>query len=268
MVVNLQKQIQTGKELTEREAYREGRIVIIEAPQRMGKTLSMSILALDEYLVNNRNIYTNIAYENPLTHEQRIPYKPLNFFELTMEKIDTFRNVCITIDELNFYLDSRGSMTKINRRFCQWLLQSKKMGINTYGTTHNLNYLDLRFRENFDYLIKPICHYDMNDENPMTRGRPIGITMKWYNGPNQRHFRKNITIDFRLKPKLLGLYNTRHVFNPFAEMEQQMEKEKVEKKNPIKKGSYYLKKALKENAVDRLKDSLDKAGIENKDEDE
>jgi hypothetical protein len=214
------------QQMAQQEFYKEGRITILEGPQRSGKTLAMSILALDEYIATKKPVITNIAYEDPLTQLNKIPYKPLNFFELTMEKIGVFTNRAITIDELNFYLDSRGSMTKINRRFCQWLLQSKKMGINTYGTTHQLAYLDLRFRENFDFLVQPTTYYHEVDGVR----QPAALVMKWYNGPNQKHFRKTITIDFTKKSFLLGMYNSRNVFNPFAEMEEQMEKEKKEKK--------------------------------------
>lgn len=229
--------------MNEQEHYREGKIVIIEAPQRAGKTLTMSILAYEEYYNNHAEILTNIAYENPITKQLTIPYKPLNFFELTMEKIGVYKNRAITIDELNFYLDSRGSMTKVNKRFCQWLLQSKKMGIDTYGTTHGLHYLDLRFRENFDFLVQPQTYYqDIIDDKGNTIKKPIGLKMRWFNGPNQKSFRKTITIDFRQKPKLLGMYNTRNTFNPFAEMEEHMEQEKKEKR--IKKNYSALAKVV------------------------
>lgn len=223
--------------------YQEGRIVILEAPQRAGKTLGMSILALDEYIKCRQPVITNIAYEDPVTGLVRIPYKPLNFFELTMEKIGQFTNRPITIDELNFYLDSRGSMTKINRRFGQWLLQSKKMGISTYGTTHSLQYLDLRFRENFDYLVQPttLYHNVFNEQLRVEEKKPAVLVMKWYNGPNQKHFRRTITIDFRKRPDLLGMFNSRNVFNPFAEMEEQMAREKIEKKVREKSLKYSLK---------------------------
>jgi hypothetical protein len=231
------------------EYYKEGRITVIEGPQRSGKTLGMSILALDEYIACRQPVITNIAYEAPDTGLVKIPYKPLNFFELTMEKIGTFTNRPITIDELNFYLDSRGSMTKINRRFCQWLLQSKKMGINTYGTTHNLGYLDLRFRENFDFLVQPTTIYQTiwNEVLRIEERKPALLVMKWFNGPNQKHFRRTITIDFRKKPQLLGMYNSRHVFNPFAEMEEQMELEKLQKKAKGKLRASSLKNLVPEH---------------------
>lgn len=226
--------------LTAREQhYREGKITVLEGPQRSGKTLGMAILALDEYVVNKSEVLTNIAYENPATKQLRIPYKPLNFFELTMEKIGTFVNRTITIDELNFYLDCRGAMTKVNRRFCAWLLQSKKMGINTYGTTHNLHYLDLRFVDNFDFLITPTTLYrNALDEHGNVIIEPDGtirkipeyLILQWVNGPNQARFRRKIVIDFKKKPHLLGLYNSRHTFNPFAEMEEQMALEKLQEK--------------------------------------
>lgn len=227
--------------MSEQDYYREGRITIIEGPQRSGKTLAMSILALDEFTNQKSEVLTNIAYENPETKEVKIPYKPLNFFELTMEKIDGFRNRAITIDELNFYLDSRASTTKINRRFCQWLLQSKKMGINTYGTTHNLYYLDLRFRENFDFLVQPTCYFDANSKTP---NRPIMLVMKWFNGPNQANFKRTVKINFLERPNLLGMYNSRNVFNPFAEIEAEMEKEKELKKSTKKRAQTPLQKLV------------------------
>lgn len=230
------------EKLTQSQAFREGRITIIEGPQRSGKTLAMSILALDEYCANKNKVITNIAYENPITKRNSIPYEPLNFFNLTMGEIGAFRNRCITIDELNFYLDSRGSMTKVNRKFCQWLLQSKKLGINTYGTTHNLGYLDLRFRENFDFLIQPQTFYEKAvDEEGNTYNKPAMLVLKWFNGPNQAHYRKTMRIDFRIRPDLLGMYNTHNTFNPFAEMEMQLEKEKLKKKTTQKKSSWHVK---------------------------
>lgn len=218
--------------------YKEGNITIIEAPQRAGKTLTMSILALEEYLKRRTKIITTIAYENPETHKIKIPFEPLNFFQLTMAHIDGFINRCITIDELNFYLDSRGSMTKVNRRFCQWLLQSKKMGINTYGTTHGIDYLDLRFRENYDFLIQPNIQYEIFNEGlPTERKVPRYLIMKWFNGPNQRHFRRTMVLDFKAKPQLLGMYNTRNVFNPFAELEEHAAQEKLQQKMRKRKTS-------------------------------
>lgn len=235
-------------EFLEQEYFREGKITIIEGPQRSGKTLAMSILAYDEHVNQKSEILTNIAYEHPITKEIRIPFKPLNFFELTMEHISDVKNRAITIDELNFYLDARGSMTKVNRRFSQWLLQSKKMGINTYGTTHNLAYLDLRFRENFDFLIQPRTIYEtFRAKNGQEVKKPIALVLKWFNGPNQKHFRKTMTFDFRASPNLLSMYNSRHTFNPFAQAEAQEVLEKEQKK--------YAKATALRNLVPSMFDS-------------
>lgn len=239
------------QEIRKQEHYKEGRITVLEAAQRCGKTLGMAILALDEFIATRKPITTNIAYEDPITRLCKIPFKPLNFFELTMEKIGVFTNRCITIDELNFYLDCRGSMTKMNRRFCQWLLQSKKMGINTYGTTHSLAYLDLRFQENYDFLIQPKTYYAQDFlGNPI----PRYLVLKWFNGPNQNHFRKTVTVDFAKRPDLLGLYNSRHTFNPFAEMEEQMAIEKLQLKSKRKN----MGRSLKDLVPDYMPDFLNK----------
>lgn len=203
------------------ELFDEGTINPIEAKQREGKTLAMSILTKEELLVNKREVLSNIPYT--------FPWKPLNFFDLELDT-DVVNKV-LSIDELNFYLDARAAMTKINQRFCVWLLQSKKGGNVTYGTTHDLFYLDLRFRDNFDYLIKTLCYWvvSINGQVKVFKERPKGLVPKntpptllkieKWNGPNQRKYHNKNFIDFRKKPHLLGMFNTRNKVNIFQELE-------------------------------------------------
>ncbi len=194
----------------------EGKTILFEAPQRQGKTLGMSILAYDEYRNHKRQIYSNIEYS--------FPWKPLNFFELELSKMDDLLESVMTIDELNFYLDNRASMTSVNRRACQWFLQSKKKGITTYGTSHDVFYLDLRLRQNFDYLIRTSVY-------PANRPKgvpPSVLKMEWINGPNQKHLHKTMKINLQVRKDLLGMYNTRNHINIFAEKEVYEEKAKAD----------------------------------------
>lgn len=221
------------------QIYKEGKTIIYQAPQRGGKTLSMAIVTKDEAIKvkNNIDVLTNVAFQRPETQAITIPFRPLNFFELTMEKIKYFNNRVIDIDELNFYISSRACMTKVNRRFCEYLLQSKKMGIINQGTSHNLYYLDIIYRENFDYLVLPEMRYEQIRVGSQMIKKPRAVIMRWMNGPNQKPMRSTVPVDFHKFPNLLGLYDTRFTFNPFQEIEEHAAQEKVNQKVKLKQMS-------------------------------
>lgn len=199
------------------EHIKEGQIIIFEGPQRSGKTLAMSIFAKEDNRVGKREIFSNITYTFPFT--------PLNFKSLTLKQENkTLKHGSITIDELNFFLDNRGSMTKLNREFLQFLLQVKKQGINLYGTTHNLGYMDLRFRQNYDYLIRTSVFPEqkIRGDNP-----PELLRLEIFNGPHQKPLHKIRKIPLK---GLLGMYDTHHVFNPFEELASDADKERPKQK--------------------------------------
>lgn len=195
---------------------KEGTITIFEGPQRCGKTLAMSLFARLGSL-KGRPIFTNLAYT--------FDYTPLKFFELDLkntEMVESIKGGLITIDEMNFWFDSRASMSGINRQFASLLLQTKKLGVDLYGTTHHLSYLDKRFRENYDYKVSTSVH-------PIKRlpGEPPKILrMIIENGPNQKTMKKTININFTKNPGLLGLYDTTNVFDPFEQMGKQEQTKK------------------------------------------
>lgn len=183
-----------------REHVAEGEIRVYEAPQRFGKTLMGCVESLDAYQ-RRQTVYSTIKFA--------FPFQPLDFAKMKLQNEDNpLRNGHAFIDELNMFLDARASMSKVNRDFCNFLLQVKKQGLTLTGTTHNLSYLDKRFRENYDFKIQ-------TEVFPKFPETPIILRAKIISGPTQKYRVKRIK--FRVKP-FLGLYDTSHVFNPFDNM--------------------------------------------------
>jgi hypothetical protein len=185
----------------------EGLAIIFEAPQRWGKTLGGVIWALDAYQTG-RPIFSNI--------QLGFPHEPLDFENINLSEAvgegdsrkSKFWGGHIFIDELNFYFDARRSMKGSNLEFGAFLLQQKKQGCNITGTTHNLESLDVRLRDNYDYLIKPSTF-------PRYPSAPQIIRMDISNGPLQARYHKIITLDCR---PYLGLYDSFAVYDPFKEI--------------------------------------------------
>lgn len=175
----------------------EGLAMIFEGPQRVGKTMSMVAWALDAYQTG-RNIFSNI--------QLGFPHEPLEFGEIKLvDGASQYYNGHIVIDELNFYFDARRSMKQSNLEFGAFLLQQKKQGCNITGTTHDLMSLDVRLRNNFDYLITPAVY-------PKYPGTPQILKMHIENGPLQPRLETTLTLDCR---PLMGLYDTYAVYDPF-----------------------------------------------------
>lgn len=175
----------------------EGQTILFEGPQRRGKTLAGVLYALNAHQ-KGRNVFSNIHLE--------FPHKPLEFWDLELEDGSRrYWNGHIFIDELNFFFDSRASMSKANKQFAAYLLQQKKQGCNLTGTTHNLSYLDVRLRQNYDYIIRPSV-YPEYPETPKT------LTLHIENGPLQRHLSRKVQIN--IEP-FLGLYDSFQVYDPF-----------------------------------------------------
>lgn len=182
----------------------EGRFILIEGKQRAGKTLLMAILAYLEYQ-NSRKIFTNIAYS--------FDYKPIYFQELDLNDksvVAQIRNSCVTFDEIWMLMDKRNSNSKANRKFSRWLFQIKKMGVNLYGTTHDVDLLDKRARENFDYVFQ-VRAIPPHESRPKDIP-PTHLAVHIENGPLQRYLNKTKTI--KVLPHFIDLYDTENVFDP------------------------------------------------------
>lgn len=198
-----------------REHIPEGNTIIFEAPQRWGKTLSLVIWALDAYQ-KDRPVFTNI--------QLGFPHERLEFNDVKLaDGKSRFFGGHIAIDELNFFFDARRSMKGSNLEFSAFLLQQKKQGCNLTGTTHSLDSLDVRLRENYDYVIRPRVF-------PAFPAVPEILQMRIMNGPLQA--RKNVTLRINCKP-YLNLYDTLAVYDPFKADENDDEKPRARPKRRL-----------------------------------
>lgn len=194
-----------------REYVPEGNTIIFEAPQRFGKTLGMIIWGWSSHLAG-RKVFSNIQVGYP--HER------LEFSEVKLEDGKSrFWNGHIMVDELNFYYDARRSMTGTNVEAGAFLLQQKKQGCNLTGTTHNLDYLDLRIREHYDYLVNPRVI-------PAHPQSPVVLVLEISNGPLQAPFHKTLALDCR---PFLGVYDSFAVYDPFKKTEEDNDEDDWEK---------------------------------------
>jgi hypothetical protein len=175
----------------------EGLTIIFNAPQRRGKTLAGVLWALDSFQ-KGRTVFSNI--------QLGFPHVPLQFHEIKLQDgASPYWNGHIFIDEFNFYFDCRRSMKEVNIQHGAFLLQQKKQGCNLTGTTHSMDSLDLRLRDNYDYEIVPTVY-------PAYPEPPQILVMEVFNGPMQAEFYRKMTIDCRV---FLGLYDSFAVYNPF-----------------------------------------------------
>lgn len=177
---------------------REGKILILCGPQRTGKTLGNVMFAHQSY-AKGRKVFSTIKLG--------FPHEPIDFSEIQLEDgTSRFLNSYINIDEWNFFLDPRRSMSKENLRNMAFMLQAKKQGCIVGGTTHGLSYVDVRLRDNFDFLITPRVF-------PAYPKKPVAIRFTVETGP-QHKYSKRVSpwIDCR---KYLGMYDTRQTYDPF-----------------------------------------------------
>jgi hypothetical protein len=156
-----------------------------------GKTLSMTYFAHKHYL-KGIEIFANYGL--------LFPYKPIDYEKIKNLDVE-FENAAVCIDEIHVFIDSRSSMTKVNRMVSYWITQSRKRNIKAFMySTQHIGQVDKRLRDNTDYFVlcKRIIHH-----NKMY----ISMTLQNWEGK-----RKKLTLEAE---KVFKLYDTRQIVNPF-----------------------------------------------------
>ena len=118
-------------------------IHLILGRQGSGKTLLMVKLAWDYYhRAKNAKIYTNFHL--------KFPYRHLHFKEI----INCQLTDCKTfLDEVHLLLPARRSMKSTSVKICdRFLSMARKQNNEIYGSTQIARKVDVRFREEADYL--------------------------------------------------------------------------------------------------------------------
>jgi len=174
-------------------------IILIIGGLGTGKTMLMSYFLYLDYLFEKRKIYANyflnFAYENI--------YKMGELSDLP-EGLKS-----LGIDEpYTSGLDSRNSMSKINRIMSGYILQCRKDDMNVYVTSQFLGAIELRTRGLADVVLYPeIVSYDQND-------RPLMMEVNVYKMANYSNTFKRPYNTFNIPLQNMGffagdVYNTK-----------------------------------------------------------
>jgi hypothetical protein len=150
-----------------------------------GKTLSLTYLAWRNYR-KGLKIYSN--------YELSFPYEPINNINDVLNMNDGF----FAGDELWHWLDSRASMSKKNSVIGNFLLTSRKRGVNFAFTAQSFGQIDIRIRRVCDFLALP----QMNANETVCR-------LIIFTYPSLTPIR---TYKFRTAP-IFDLYNTNEVID-------------------------------------------------------
>lgn len=144
-------------------------IHLILGKQGSGKTLYLVMKAYEYYKLGY-NIYSNVHLTYKLNkkpddiYKKGVKYKELNpekynklfgYYYLDYNDIVDCKleNAIVIIDEIHLLLSARNSISKHSREICDGFLSMvRKKGLNVYGTTQTLRKVDVRFREEADYI--------------------------------------------------------------------------------------------------------------------
>jgi hypothetical protein len=175
---------------------------LILGGQGSGKTLMMVAFAYKAY-TEGKKIYSNIDF--------KFPYQELDYQDiLDCKLVDA---VCM-IDEIHQLLPARNSMSKINREICDsFISMVRKQNLDVYGTTQTARKVDVRFRDETDYLY--VCkkyayihnHWELVEHNQdLDKAIPILIDVE------VTHMATGKIINLRLKGnQFFALYDTRQI---------------------------------------------------------
>lgn len=110
--------------------------------QGSGKTLFIVKKAYEGYLAG-KTVYSNVHL--------KFPYKELDYNDVINCRL---KNAIVILDEIHLLLPARGSaMNKMSRIICDtFISQIRKAGLEVWGTTQMERKVDIRIREEKDYV--------------------------------------------------------------------------------------------------------------------
>ena len=116
-------------------------ITLVIGRQGSGKTLFLVKKAY-EYYLEGKTIYSNIKLN--------FPFKHISLIDIIDCKLT---NAVVILDEIHLLLSARNSLSKQNRLICDGFLSMvRKMGLIVLASTQTERKVDVRFREEKDFL--------------------------------------------------------------------------------------------------------------------
>jgi hypothetical protein len=121
-------------------------LVLYKGAKGKGKTLTMLKDGL-AYMNDGYKVYRNFdcAYGKYISNEEI----------LKLDKDSPYEYCVIMIDELQIFFDARRSSKHQNLNFSNFIQQIRKRHIIILATTQYSSTVDLRFRQNCDYVVYP-----------------------------------------------------------------------------------------------------------------
>jgi len=127
-------------------------IISIEGKMGSGKTLTTTMLGFDAFKQNRKvlaNYKLNFPYE---------VFGPEDFYRINDQDLE-LNNCMVLADEGYLMMDSRNSMSIMNRLVNYWSVQTRKRNVDLVIATHEFTRLDKRIRSAVDLRIG--CRYEL-----------------------------------------------------------------------------------------------------------
>ena len=172
-----------------------------------GKTLALTYLAWRNFR-KGLKVYSN--------YDLKIPYVPVKSTKDVLKMQEGF----FAGDELWHWLDSRASMKKKNQVVGNFLLTSRKRGVNFAFTTQTFGQIDVRIRRVCDFIAMPQLTVDERVCRLMIFSHPSLQFIKLYK--------------FRTQP-IFELYDTNEVVDSLPDEDENMDNVQKRERDRAKK---------------------------------
>lgn len=176
----------------------------IEGGIGTGKTITLVHYLISD-LKKGKSIFTNIKINIKSSSINYLTAEMLQtIFDRIKNKSMIMVNSSVFIQEMHNYIDSRMAMSKRNRAISYWIAQSRHTGEGTcdiYYDTQELRQVDVRLRNNTDFIIRPLIIRKRD-------GKPEMIRLE-FNGKLRHRYVKFSTIINVFD--VIGKYNTHEV---------------------------------------------------------
>jgi hypothetical protein len=162
-----------------------------------GKTLLLTYIALKYAEMENYDVYANYH----IKHEKVKVIEPEDFIEINPESSD--KRVFIALDEIYAWLDSRFSLSKVNRLLSWVILQSRKRNMDIGYTAQMSGTVDLRMRGMTDLVV---VAENINDG--------FKYAFIWEKG--LKTYKRVLMLNYKNAEKIWDLYDTREIVKPIG----------------------------------------------------
>lgn len=165
-----------------------------------GKTLLMAIWGYRLSSFEDLDVYSNFRIE----HEKSNFITPPDLFDINPMKNKAF----VLLDEVYAWLDSRYSVSKVNRALSSVILQSRKRNMDICYSAQLGGSVDLRMRDNTDLVV--YCQ----DIGLPPKPKGFAYILEYHQG--FRVLLRSLYLPYGEAKKWFGIYDTREIVQPIG----------------------------------------------------